>query len=243
VQYFSIVCFILSSAGLHRFVRIFVLSKESFYFLTPFLFNMFVENEVFLYAVNSVLSPLLLHCLGSHWKWRAISFFGAAVGLISGALTWLILSLISLVFPRCPAETCGSYPTVLGFAVALVYAARSEAQPLGSFAATPLQLFRATLLWTGVYLRWAPTAALSGLIGIVVAVLVLSRCADRIGFPRNERFCWRSLVRETQEDDQEALIDAFAITDAPDFSEAEQNRRMRALRAIEDRLASMESDK
>jgi hypothetical protein len=204
---------------------------------------MFVENEVFLYVINSILSPILLHCLSRYWKWKAISVFGVAVGLISGALTWLFLALISLVFPTCPAETCGSYPTVLGFAVALLYAARSEVQSLGSFAPTPIQLFRATFLWTIVCLRWCPRATVSGVMGVVVSVLILTRCADVIGFPRNERFAWTSLIKEMHEDDEEALLDSFTITDRPEFAEAEQHRRMRALRAIEDRLASMEPDR
>jgi hypothetical protein len=223
-----------------------VLSKHSFAFLTPFAFNVFIENDIFTYIVNSLLSPILFHLLLNYWTPKAATVFGLAVGLASNALTWFSFSLLSLVFPQLPTETCGAYATIVGLAIALVYAGRSEPQQVGAFAVTPLYLFRVTAFWTIVCLRWHPMATVSAVIAVAVSLFLLGNCAQSIGFTRNERFTARALVGngdKKEADEQASILDTLGLTESPNLSEADQVRRMRALRAIEERLTSMKSGK
>jgi hypothetical protein len=170
IQLFSALYFFAIATHRSSLIDFLVLSKDSFFRLTPIFFNPFVENEVFVYIVNSVLSVVVLNFLLKYWSFRSIATFGLIVGWLSNFFTYLLFLLLSSIIKSLDMPVCGSYATVVGFAAALVYSGRSERQQIGSIHAHPSDIFLGTIFWVVVYLRWHPMGTVSALIGVAVLV-------------------------------------------------------------------------
>jgi uncharacterized membrane protein len=171
---------------------------------------------------------------------RLIVLIGLIVGWTSNFLTGLIFLALSIAFPALDIQTCGSYSTLVGFAVALVYTARSDRQQIGSIRAFPNEIFIATICWVVVYLRWHPMATVSAAVAVAVSWALLQHGHAMIGIARNDHFTIGGLFRrESVPSEPASILDSLELAERPELSEADQSRRMRALRAIEEHIEAM----
>jgi hypothetical protein len=105
-------------------------------------------------------------------------------------------------------------------------------------------VFLVTFFWVIVYLRWHPIATVAAVIAVGVAAALLVFGHGFVGVPPNDHFNVRALVqRESGPSEPASILDSLGLTETPDLSEADQNRRLRALRAIEERLEAWQGPK
>jgi hypothetical protein len=225
IQSFSVLHFVLWPL----FDPILVLSDSCFYFLAAFLFNVVVEDDVFMYLVNSLLSVSLSGILLQHWPLKAILTFSLAVGTVSNDLVWLLF----YVCFKTPTtlRICGSLSSLVALSSAIVYSSRSRRQKLASFSALPSDIFLGTGIWALLCIRSPPLATFSALLAVPISYLVLVYGSHLFGFPKNEDFSLLMSFRAP-------IATPDKITPAIGSFETGQKRdhNSRALLALEERL-------
>jgi hypothetical protein len=239
VQLFSVLRFFLHPV-LDRFL---VLTESDFYFVAPFVFNIFVEDDGFMYVINSLLLLLFVSLLLKYWKFNAVFTFVLLVASISNAVIWLLFYIASFLVKSFVFSVSGSLSTIVALSIALVYAGRSDSQSFIGISVVASQLFWGLGVWVIFCVRWLPSATFSGILSAPLACFLLVKYQGFFGFPRNEDFSVQQLFQASPRVPEKSILDSLGLPENPDLSEADQNRRMRALRAIEERLESLQSSK
>lgn len=217
-----------------------VLEKDNAMFLVPFVGNIFTEKSVVMYIVNPLVSVVLVTILLKFWKFSQIICYGCGVGFICNFISWLILYIVSLINKDFTFTICGSLPILIAFTEAIVYASKGK-HDVAIFTGMPCEFFWILMVFAiGTF----SVSNMSAFISIFVSYLVLVKLQRNIGFPENEYFVLTDFIPlKSQERDEKVItsvIDSLGLTQTQDLSEADRNRRIRALRAIEERLESIQ---
>lgn len=232
------------------------LNKNNFLFFIPIFTNSITEIEVPMLVVNSLLSYILTTLLLKYWDIKTILLFTYPTSVISNFLIFILISFFS---NNCIINS--SLSLNVSLCCILCYASKGEKQKLiNRLSLFPSELFYVILFWILLCMRWPPSAMISGIISIFIsyALLIYFKPGSETG--QNNYFTWRSFIniphdeREIiptsnqspqqdnpllkQEDSKiPSILQTFDIKGDHTLSEADQNRRLRALRAIEERLA------
>ncbi|KAK8889732.1 hypothetical protein M9Y10_034486 [Tritrichomonas musculus] len=232
-----------------------ILNKNNFLLFIPFFTNSLTEIEVSMLVVNALLSCLLVSLLLKYWDLRSILIFTYPTSIISNLLIFIFISFFNTNY-----STNSSLSLIVSLCCSLCYAARGEKQKLiNRVSLFPSELFYLILFWILLCMRWPPLVMISGIISIFVSYAILSYFKPGGETGRNNYFSWRSflvLPRDErdifsqssqitqdspllkQEDSKiPSILQSYEIQTDHTLSEADQNRRLRALRAIEERLA------
>ena len=222
--------------------RILILQKDNAHYLIPFVMNIFVENQFILFIMNPILSAYLMDQLLSYWKVEKIAMFAFAAGLASNTVTWFLLQIVSFMDKSFEFEVCGSLSTLIALAEAVAFVSISNDVP--TFTKVKAEIF-----WVIVVLAIAAfsLASFSVFISAVLSYFMLKNYSTKFGIARNDSFDLKafSFVRGKKKEDKniDSIVDSLGLAEGPGLSELDKNRRMRALRAIEERLEAFESPK
>lgn len=245
---FSAIQFFLPSIPL-------VLNKNNFLFIIPLLTNSLTEVEVPMLVVNALLSYLFSTLLLKYWDIKSIFLFTYPTSVVCNFIIFIIISFFNSNF-----NINSSLSLNVSLCCVLCYAARGEKQQLiNRLSLFPSELFYAILFWILLCMRWPPSVMISGVFSIFISYITLLYFKPGGETGRNNYFTWRSFINTphderdiisqhnlTQQDNpllrQEdskipSILQSFDIKGDHTLSEADQNRRLRALRAIEERLA------
>lgn len=98
-------------------------------------------------------------------------------------------------------------------------------------------------IWLIINIRKPPCTFVSGLFSYLNSYLFLQFFHDYFGIEKNENFSIKTLLPsfENHKNQETSILDNLDLVQNDQLSEAEQNRRMRALRAIEERLESIQN--
>lgn len=233
----------------------FILNKSNFLFIVPFFTNPFTEIEVPMLVVNALLSYLLTTLLLKYWDMKSIILFTYPTSVVSNFLIFILISFFSKNY-----TINSSLSLNVSLCCVLCYAARGEKQQLVSrLSLFPSELFYMILFWILLCMRWPPFVMISGVLSIFITYTALIYFKPGGETGKNNYFTWRSFINiphderdiistnnQNQQDSpllkQEdpklpSILQSFDIKGDQTLSEADQNRRLRALRAIEERLA------
>ncbi|OHT09073.1 hypothetical protein TRFO_04648 [Tritrichomonas foetus] len=231
--------------------KFFLISRSSLFILVPFITNVFTETEVFMFVINSLLTIFFLQLLLKYWTIKDILIVTIPVAIICNTFLGIFVSILNEnIYMN------GSLSLVVSLSISLCYSAQGERQNFfNHLSVFPTELFYGVLVYILLCMRWPPTSFFAGILSIVVSIIELTYLpiTSRLGLANsplksNNSFSWRSLFNQPRNfSDEErreetvplrtpSLLDQLEISQP--LSEVDQNRRLRALRAIEDRLAS-----
>ncbi|OHS94341.1 hypothetical protein TRFO_11199 [Tritrichomonas foetus] len=246
--------FILLFSSIH-FVsgnsKLFLISRSNLFILIPFITNIFTETDVFMFVINSLLTIFFLHLLLKYWTIKDILIVTIPVAIICNAFLGIFVSIFNEnIYMN------GSLSLVVSLSISLCYSSQGEQQKLfNRFSVYPSELFYGVLVYILLCMRWPPTSFFASVLSIVVSIIELTYLpiTSQLGLANsplksNNSFSWRSLFNQPRTFSHEerheetvplrtpSILDQLEISQP--LSEVDQNRRLRALRAIEDRLAS-----
>ena len=231
---FSIINFFLSSSDF------LIIHRANLLFIFPFVTNIFTETEIPMFVINSILAFVLMMQLLKYWTIKNIIMFACPVAIACNAFIGIVASVFSQ-----NASMNGSLSLIVALCCALCYGSHGEIQKLmNRISLYPTDIVWIILIWVLLCLRWPPLVALSGFLCVPCSYFALLNFHNYLGLPRNEDFTWRSIIdqptfkEDAQKQEPASLLDTIEIDSGQTLSEADQNRRLRALRAIEERLAS-----
>ena len=224
----------------------FVVNKDSWVYIIPFIMNIFTEEEVPNLLINPIFSVILTSLLLKKWNFSKIMIFSLISSSVANAASFLILSIFSQI-PNFPNfSICGSLSLNVSLSVALCYAYRPEKIPIfGGLSLRPTEIFYVIALWSFCCFRWPPCSLISALLSFLISFLMLTKMASALKLPRAEGdFNIKSfLAFQKEETKPVSILDSLNLQTGQELSEADQSRRMRALRAIEERLESLQNNK
>lgn len=213
-----------------------VLDRSSAKLLIPFLVNIFVEESVVTYVVCSVLSIVLVNELIKAWKIEQIASYACCVGVISNAITWFM----ALIIGSSDTKICGSIATIVALSEAIVYV-NDKDHDIRLLTGIRQEAFWAIAFVGIVTVSWS---TISVVVAALVSFVVLDQLHSKFNITRNEDFGWKSFVtidRKREMRDFGSMVDSLGLAEATELSEVDRNRRLRALRAIEERLEAFQT--
>lgn len=228
--------------------NLFTLSLSSFKFILPIFLNIFVESEVPNLLINPLLCVVLMTVLIKKWPVTKIFVFTLISSITSNFLSLVFFEILFFIPGFHNAKVCGSISIIISLAVAICYAYRQDdTVTLFVIHVKPSIVFGIICLWSFCCFKWPPIATISACFGFGVSFMLLFRFSHQLKIqPLNDTFNIQMLnpfpIGETHEKEP-SILESLQTNKAPELSEADQSRRLRALRAIEERLESMQSKK
>ena len=221
IQFFSILNYFLEDS-LGRFL---VLREGNAQYVTPFVLNVFTERCFVHYVANSVISVYLVNTLLVRLKIEQIAVFGCAVGAVSNFAVWFFMWVCSLASSSLTFRVSGSISTLVALAFVVVHMKLSRGRIQGTVA------YEFAALACVVVLTLISTSTLCAAVAAGISFVVLQKYADKFGIPK----------AEDAAEPEPWFADSLGLTESPELSEADRNRRMRVLRAIEERLEAFQA--
>lgn len=244
IQFFSLFAFFTRN-GLDKFI---IYKNGSMKYLLPIFFNIFAETEVPMYVINTLLVCYLSYILLKRWKLKSVLSFCCTVSIICNfmvAFYFTILAKFTSNFQDY--KFGGSLSLVATLGCAICYAQHGEKiQIVPQFYLLPSELLAILGVWSLLCLRWPPSSTMSAIFAIVASYYSLIYGYKSFGIQQNHDFSFEAFITfNRSETNQTIILDKFGLTqpEHPELAEADQTRRMRALRAIEERLEEMQSSK
>ena len=222
IQFFSILNYFLDDS-LGRFL---VLRDWNAHYLTPFVLNVFTERCFVHYVANSVISVYLVNTLLTRLKIEQIAIFGCAVGAVSNFCVWFFMWVCSFASSSLTFRVSGSISTLIALAFLVVHMKLSRGTIQGTVVA-----YEFAALACVVVLTLISTSTLCAAVAAAISFVVLQKHADKFGIPKTEDAA----------EPEPWFADSLGLTESPELSEADRNRRMRVLRAIEERLEAFQA--
>lgn len=205
--------------------RVLVLRPGTAKFLLPFIFNIFTETHVLSSLVNPVVSVFLVDELLSRLPVEQVALVGCCVGVTSNGIAWIILELISFVVPSFDFGVSGSLATLVSLAVLVIHVHVSR----GMIPRLPVPYEVVAVVCAGV-LTLLTSSTLCAVVGCGISVFLVRWHSQRFGIPVPDG-----------PNDEPSIVESLGLAENPELSEADRNRRMRVLRAIEERLETFQS--
>lgn len=228
-----------------------VLSKNSLITFSSLFLNVFVEDKIHMFITNIIFSFVLVKFMLKYWPLSLITFYTYPIAGVSNMLSFLILSTIN-----SGMDIHGAISMNISFSCLLCYLAREEKRNItNGFGIYPSEIFY-LIFFSQLILICPAIIVLSSILSAIITFSVLFYLKPGNEYTRNDNFTWRSLItsprRERdshsssnplieQHDDIPripSILNSLENDGNQTLSEAEQNRRLRALRAIEERLAT-----
>lgn len=225
----------LAFSVLSLFRPVFALTADSCASLFPFLTNLFCEPDFPMFAVSLALLPALSAPLRAHIGARRTAALLLGTGYACNTAIFALLRAISAA--RCAVG--GALPMLVAASVALLHLGGRHRVGVAraAFEAPARAIFAAVGVWVVLCVRRDCGPALSGLLAYPLSFAALRVFRGALGVEIDDDLIERLLRPPAAE--PAPLLGALGFAQDASLSEAEQSRRIRALRAIEERLESI----
>ena len=230
------------------FAKILILSSSTFKYILPLILNIFTENEVPNLLINPILIVILYSIMLRKWSFQKIAIYSSISAVVSNFITFILFLILSIIPSFQYFTVCGSLSLNISLAVSICYAYKPERISIfGKVYLKPADIFSIVCLWAFCCFRWPPVSLLSALVSFFVSFMILTNLHTSLQLPKSEiDFNINVFLPFQKEEEQkpQSILDTLNLTtSSQELSEADQSRRMRALRAIEERLETLQNTK
>lgn len=95
------------------------------------------------------------------------------------------------------------------------------------------------IVWNLVCLRWPPFTCICGIFSTIISLFILIHFSHIFGIEKNQFFHFQNPFRQNPK--RPSILNKLELHPSPILSESDQQKRNRALRAIEEKLQSIDT--
>lgn len=237
--YFGLVIFLSAVCFSSKLVPYLTLSTFSIKYFYLIFVSQFVETELPNTIVNSALLFVLFNAMFQKWTINQVLIMSFIPSTLGSFAAWLFF--VSF-FPSTRFN--GTLPLVTSLAVLAVYSYRTEKIAItGNYSISPQYICAFVAFWILASFRIPPVTSFAACFSGILAYILSIRLQGKLGYPRNEDFSMKSFIPAKATDVQQAqgIIESLGLQNGPELSDAAQQKRLRALRAIEERVRAHQS--
>lgn len=227
--------------GLSRYISLKYIDS---YTIVGIVTNMFLENGFLSHIVNPIFLYIIINQLSRSWSIRTIIVFGYAVSSICNAITWLVFLVVAHFDSHLVFSVSGSLSIVVALTCGIIYSSsnKEKINLFGKLMLTPANILLSVVIWSIASIRWPPVSLVSAITAYAISMVFIRYFREQLLIPTNELFNWSDFIPFAKEDKPQSILDSLGLTaSSQELSEAEQQRRLRALRAIEERLEALQA--
>ena len=224
-----------------------VINQKNVFYIYPFFTSLFIQNDVTSFIVNPIFLFLLLSILLNYWSFQMSMIYSILIGILCNISTSICLSFLSFLYPFS-FHISTSLSIIIALSCAICYSVDITHQRFLLFSKIPVlknEIIISVMIWLLFNFRIPPSVFISGLFSYLFSYIILMYGQKYIKFPQNNDFYYKYLIPsfDNSNDSKSPLlnnVDLQNLASNSTLSEAEQTRRLRALRAIEERLESVQ---
>lgn len=225
------------------FKPVFILTSQNYSKIFPFITNVFCEKEFPMFVMSLILMYVFTSCMFSYLGVQKTIVYLVSIGYSSNTIVFFILKILG--FKSLTVN--GALSMIVGASFALLYLNRKHNLNLifTSFEVQSNIIFIAVGAWVILCIRKDCGTMLTGVLAYGLSYLEINYFHYILDLEIEDNYL-EQLIRpesrrnlDNDETKQSSILDALGLNQNQNLSEAEQNRRIRALRAIEERLDSI----
>lgn len=224
------------------FSKILQLSTSSWKFLLPIVTNVITEKYLLMVIINPVILFFLFRLIIIKQDIIKSYIYAFGICITSNFIAFVLIT--SFIKSSRDSQFCGCLSAIIPLSVLLYYTNNnSKIQIFQNISLNPQEIIFLIGIWSVLCFRLPPFNFLSALISFFLSKAVLEYQKDLFVDQNMNRLSFEKILTVKKQEimpKQPSVIEKMVIPQDGALSKEDQDRRQRALRAIEEKIEAMQ---